>query len=92
MPGVPSFAEAGFPEVDVVTINGLVAPAATPSATMQRLHGAVMQALAQPELALRLTELGFDIIGSTPDGFADWIAAQLPKWAALVRAAGLRPE
>jgi tripartite-type tricarboxylate transporter receptor subunit TctC len=92
MPEVPSFAEAGFPTVDVVTINGLIAPAATPPAIVQRLHGAVMQALAQPDLTQRLIELGFDIIGSTPDGFADWTAAQLPKWAALVRAAGLRPE
>jgi tripartite-type tricarboxylate transporter receptor subunit TctC len=92
MPGVPSFAEAGFPEVDVVTVNGLVAPAGTPPGTVQRLHGAAVQALAQPDMASRLTELGFDVIGSTPEGFAGWIAEQLPKWAALVRAAGLRPE
>ncbi len=92
MPDVPSFAEAGFPAVDVVTINGLIAPAGTPPATVRRLNGAVLQALSDPELTQRLIELGFDIIGSTPEAFAAWTAAQLPKWDALVRTAGIRPE
>jgi tripartite-type tricarboxylate transporter receptor subunit TctC len=92
MPEVPSFAELGYPDVDVVTINGLLAPAATPPAAVERLQDAVRQTLAQPEMAQRLEELGFDVIASTPAAFADWIAAQLPKWAALVSTAGIRPE
>jgi tripartite-type tricarboxylate transporter receptor subunit TctC len=92
MPEVPSFAEAGFPAVDVVTINGLIAPAGTPPAIIQRVNAAVVQALRQPELAQRLIELGFEIIGGTPEHFADWTTAQLPKWDQLVRSAGIRPE
>jgi tripartite-type tricarboxylate transporter receptor subunit TctC len=92
MPEIASFAELGYPDVDVVTINGLLAPAATPPATVERLQGAVRRALAQPEMAQRLEELGFEVIASTPEAFAEWIATQLPKWATLVRTAGIRPE
>ncbi|MCO6419576.1 tripartite tricarboxylate transporter substrate binding protein [Siccirubricoccus sp. KC 17139] len=92
MPEVPSFAEAGFPEVDVVTINGLIAPARTPPAVVQQINAAMLQALREPELEQRLLELGFEIVASTPEEFAGWTAQQLPKWEALVRSAGIRPE
>ncbi|MFC7542525.1 hypothetical protein ACFQU2_27850 [Siccirubricoccus deserti] len=59
---------------------------------IRRLNAAVVQALRQPDLAQRLTELGFEIIGGTPEEFAAWTAAQLPKWDALVRTAAIRPE
>ncbi|WP_149541258.1 tripartite tricarboxylate transporter substrate binding protein [Siccirubricoccus phaeus] len=92
MPEVPSFAEAGYPEVDVVTINGLIAPARTPPAVVQQINAAVVQALREQELEQRLLELGFEIAASTPEEFAAWIGQQLPKWDSLVRRAGIRPE
>lgn len=91
MPDVVSFAEAGYPAVDMVTSNGLVAPAGTPAALIRRINAAVNRALANDaELKERFAGLGLEAIGGTPEQFRDWIGRELPKWAALVRQANIQ--
>jgi len=92
MPDVMTFTEAGYPMVDAVTINGIVAPPGTPADYVQRLNATVQKALKNPELQAKITEQGFNIAGGTPDEFAAWIKAEIPKWAKVVKDAGLRPE
>jgi tripartite-type tricarboxylate transporter receptor subunit TctC len=92
MPELMTFSEAGFPSVDSATINGLLAPAGTPRDYVQRLNGAVQRALKSKELQTRLSDLGFEIAGGTPEEFARWIQGEIPKWNRVVKAAGVKIE
>ncbi len=88
MPDLPTVAEQGLPGFEATTWHGLVAPAATPPAVIAALHDATVQALHDPGLAKTLTELGVDIASSTPEEFAKYITAEIPKWTAVVKASG----
>jgi tripartite-type tricarboxylate transporter receptor subunit TctC len=93
MPDVMSFAEAGYPAVDMVTSNGIVAPAGTPPEIIQRINAAVNKALgASPELKQQFAGLGLDAVGGSPEQFRDWIGRELPKWARLVKQADIKAE
>ena len=61
------------------------APAAVSPAVVERLNGAVVQALATPDVRTRFTEQGSEIVGSTPEAFAAWIRAEGAKWGRIVR-------
>jgi tripartite-type tricarboxylate transporter receptor subunit TctC len=69
--------------------NGLMAPAGTPAAEVDRLHAAVAQALAEPAVRAELTALGVSIQVTTPAEFAGALAEDIAAWARIVRAAGL---
>jgi tripartite-type tricarboxylate transporter receptor subunit TctC len=93
MPNVPTFTEAGYPAVDMVTTNGIVAPPGTPDAIVERVNHAVVHALAtDKELQKRFDELGLEPLGGTPQDFARWIDSQLDKWVALVQQAGIKVD
>ena len=92
MPDVMSFAEAGYPAVDMVTSNGMVAPAGTPPEVLQRINAAVNKALASPEVKQQFATLGLEAVGGTPEQFRAWIAREIPKWADLAKKANLRAE
>jgi tripartite-type tricarboxylate transporter receptor subunit TctC len=88
LPDLPTVAEQGLPGFEATTWHGLVAPAATPPAVVARLHDATVAALRDPALAKSLADLGVDISGSTPEEFARYITAEIPKWTAVVKASG----
>jgi tripartite-type tricarboxylate transporter receptor subunit TctC len=88
LPDLPTVAEQGLPGFEAATWHGLVAPAATPPAVVARLHEATVTALHDPALAKSLADLGVDISGSTPEEFARYITAEIPKWTAVVKASG----
>jgi len=92
MPEVPTFIESGFPGVDAVTINGLVAPAGTPPDYVMRVNAAVNKALKTKELQDKMVEQGFSLAGGTPDEFTAWIRTEIPKWNKVVKDAGLKME
>ena len=90
LPEVPTVAELGIPGFDATTWHGLVAPAGTPQAVIETLHRATVTALADPEVRKSLGELGVDIAGSSPEEFAAYIKSEIPKWRAVVAAAGAK--
>jgi tripartite-type tricarboxylate transporter receptor subunit TctC len=92
MPEVPTFAQAGFPGVDAVTINGIIAPMGTSGDYVQRLNAAVRQALRNPELEGKMSEQGFEAAGGSPEEFAAWIRTQIPKWHKIIKDAGIQME
>jgi tripartite-type tricarboxylate transporter receptor subunit TctC len=92
LPEVPTVAEQGLPGFEASTWHGLVAPSATPAAVIATLHKAMSQALADPEVVKSLTNLGVDITPSTPAEFERYIAAEIPKWTAIVKASGAKIE
>ncbi|MDB5414161.1 MAG: hypothetical protein JWR10_2496, partial [Rubritepida sp.] len=87
-PDIPTFNEQGVPGYEISGWSGLVAPAATPPAIIERLHTSVRNALRQPLLMQRLDELGLLAIGDTPAEFGTVIAQDLTKWREVVRASG----
>ena len=92
LPEVPTIAESGLPEYESGSWYGILAPAGTPRAVIDKLHGGIVKALKQPEVAKRLAAEGAEVIGSTPDEFGAHIKAEVARVAAIVRAAGIRPE
>ena len=88
LPELPTVAEQGLPGFEATTWHGLVAPAGTPAAVIDALHGATVKALRDPAVVKSLTDLGVEIAPSTPDEFAKYITAEIPKWAAVVKASG----
>src|SRR4029077_6609736 len=88
MPDLPTVAESGLPGFDATTWHGLVAPAGTPRDAIETLHGATVEALKVPETQKRLADLGVEIAGSSPEEFAAYIKSEIPKWTAVVKAAG----
>jgi tripartite-type tricarboxylate transporter receptor subunit TctC len=92
VPEVATIAESGLPGFEASAWYGLLAPAATPRAIVERIHSEVVRALRLPEVEKRLRGEAFDIPADTPDEFAAVIRAELAKWAPIVKEAGIRPE
>ena len=91
-PDVPTIAESGFPGFEARSWFGVLAPANTPKPIIRRLHDDVVKSLRQPDVKQRLTAIGFDIVGSTPDEFAAYIKSEIKKWEKVVKASGAKPE
>ena len=92
LPELPTLDESGLRGYQIVGWNGLFVPTGTPPAIVTRLHSAVVGALALPDVKERLTIMGADGVGDTPQHFAAFIKAEIPKWAQVVKAAGLKIE
>ena len=88
LPDLPTMDEAGLPGFDASTWHGLVAPAGTPPDIIEALHEAAVKALHDPEVQSSLGKLGVDIVGDTPQEFAAYIKAEIPKWTAIVKTSG----
>ena len=92
LPAVPTVMESGLSGYEAGTWYGLLAPAATPPAIINRLHAQTVRALADEEVRRRLVEEGLDPVGSTPAEFAAYIRAEMTKWAGVIKAAGVVAE
>jgi len=92
MPDVPTVAESGLPGFEGGAWYGLLAPAATPRAIVDRLNVELLRILKSPDIQQRLRNEAYNIIADTPDQFASAIRAELAKWAPIVKQAGLRAE
>jgi tripartite-type tricarboxylate transporter receptor subunit TctC len=91
-PDIPSLAEAGLKGYDVSTWHGLVAPAGTPPAIINRLHDEVVKALASPAVQKSFSEGGIIAVSSTPEQFAAYTKSELIRWRAIVKATGVTLE
>jgi tripartite-type tricarboxylate transporter receptor subunit TctC len=89
-PDLPTMAESGFPGFEAVPWFGLMAPAGTPAAIVERLHRETVRVLALPDIRKKFDELGLDIVGSSPAEFASLIKAEIPQWAKVIREAGIK--
>jgi tripartite-type tricarboxylate transporter receptor subunit TctC len=92
LPDIPTMDEAGLPGFEATTWHGLVAPAGTPPAIIDTLHGALVAALADPDVKTKLAALGVDIGSDSSAEFSAYIKAEIPKWAAIIKASGAKVE
>lgn len=88
LPDIPTIAESGFPGFAATAWHGVFVPAGTPKAVVDKLHGAIVRALADPDAKEKLTALGFEIVGSSPAEFSAFISAELRQWGPVVKASG----
>jgi len=91
VPGVPAVSEF-FPQFEAQSWVGLLAPARTPRAIVQRLNAEVNTLLAMPEQKERFTALGYAVVGNTPEQFGAWIRDETEKWGKLIRERGITAE
>lgn len=92
LPDVPTMAEQGFPEVEVLNWQGLVGPKGLPPELIATLGQACNKALAEPEVREKITGQGNEVMGGTPEQFAALIRAESPRWGKVVRDARITPE
>ena len=92
MPDVPAITDAGVTGFEVSTWYGLLAPAATPRAIVERINAELVRILALPEVRERLAAEAFELPADTPEQFAALIKAELVKWARVVKETGARAD
>jgi tripartite-type tricarboxylate transporter receptor subunit TctC len=92
LPEIPTIAESGLPGFEVSAWYGLLAPAGTPRAILDRLNGEAMRILKLPDVQRRLQNEAFETPADTPEGMAAVIRAELSKWASVVKEAGIKPQ
>ena len=91
-PNLPSFAELGYPKVEVLNWQGFIAPAGTPKPIIDILNKAANEALKDPQLRELMLSQGNEIGGGTPAEFAALIKSEAAKWSAVVKAGNIKPE
>jgi tripartite-type tricarboxylate transporter receptor subunit TctC len=91
-PDVPTMAEAGLPGYDTSTWGGVLAPAGTPAAIVNKLNAEINKALADPAVKNNLAQMGIDTVTESPQYFAAFIQTEMVKWAQVAKNANIRPE
>jgi tripartite-type tricarboxylate transporter receptor subunit TctC len=92
LPNVPTIDEAGIKGFEATTWHGIVAPAGTPKPIIDILHAALVETLKDPGVRHSLDELGVDVATDSPEQFAAYIHAEIPKWAAVIKVSGAHVE
>jgi tripartite-type tricarboxylate transporter receptor subunit TctC len=91
-PDVPTIGESAVKGYEVYEWNGLFVPAGTPAEITGRLHAAIRDVMALPEVKERFDALGSRIVASSPEEFRKFLAAERTRWAETVKAAGIKKE
>ncbi len=92
LPGVPTMAEAGYPEVQVEDWLGFLAPAGTARDIIALLHREIVTITQSPDMKERMAALGFAPVGNTPEEFAAQIRTELETRAKIIRDAGIKAQ
>jgi tripartite-type tricarboxylate transporter receptor subunit TctC len=92
LPDVPTMIEGGVPDMVAVSWTGLVAPPRTPPAIVARLNRDMNAVLKSDAMIAALRKLGSDPIGGTPQDFRSLLAAEAPKWLAVVNSSGIKVD
>jgi tripartite-type tricarboxylate transporter receptor subunit TctC len=90
LPQTPAIAESGFPDFDVAAVYGFFAPARTPPHIVTRLNRELLAILDKPDVRERLSALGLEPIGSTPEAHAAHIKAEFARWTPIIKATGMK--
>lgn len=92
LPNLPSMQEAGVPEFDITSWNGVFGPARMPPEVTARLNKELAAIATDPEITKKLAEIGFDAFTQTPDELGAFVKAQLANWARMIKEAGIEPQ
>jgi tripartite-type tricarboxylate transporter receptor subunit TctC len=89
---VPAVGEAGFPGLVVTSWQAVAAPAKTPPAIVARLSDATVKALRSPDIAERMSQIGFDVVASSSEEFGKFMRAEVDRWTQVVNKGGIKPD
>jgi tripartite-type tricarboxylate transporter receptor subunit TctC len=92
MPEVPTIAESGLKDYDVVVWLGVMAPAGTPGPVVEKLNSAIVQALKDKDIVEKLAEVDMKVFASSPEQFGTFIKQERAKWDPIVKASGAQIE
>jgi len=91
-PDVPTMQEAGVPDFEVDSWYGMLVPAKTPKAIIDKLNKALNTVLAEPAIRAQLLEQGAEAVGGTPEALGKLITAEIPKWVKLAKDANIKAD
>ncbi len=91
LPEVPTVAESGFPGYELTEWQGLVAPANTPAAIVERVNAAIKTVIAQPDVAARFREMGFEYLPLSVSEFTRYVGQEQAKFAEVIEQAKIKP-
>jgi tripartite-type tricarboxylate transporter receptor subunit TctC len=89
-PDIPTIAEAGVPGYDTSSWFAFFVPAKTPDDVVRKMHADTVAVLREPPIKAKLDQLGFVIVGSTPDELGAHLRAEMEKWGPVIKAANIR--
>jgi tripartite-type tricarboxylate transporter receptor subunit TctC len=92
LPEVPTMAEAGFPNQEADTMQGVLAPARTPKPILDLLHREIAKIVHEPDVQEKIAALGFAAVGNSPEEFSAHIKAEIAKWAQVIKQANIHIE
>lgn len=90
VPNVPTMAEAGVPGLEVFSWQAFVAPKGLPANVKARLQPALIAAIKHPDVVKRFNEIGFEVVGNSPEEFNKFLTEELARWKQVVDAGGIR--
>jgi tripartite-type tricarboxylate transporter receptor subunit TctC len=91
-PDVPTLIEQGYPEVVALSWIGFLAPAGTPRPIIDRYHREIVRIVNLPDIKAQLQKMEFDVVAGTPEQFAAWIQAEIPRWGKVIKSTGAKAE
>ena len=92
MPDVPTLSESGYPDFEVLSFFGVLAPAGTPPEIVNKLSSEIQKIMHDPEMQAKFQGMGAKPIGSTPEEFAQFITVERDKWATVIKDANITIE
>ena len=92
LPDVPTMKELGLDQLSLEFWDGVWAPAGVPADIVEKLNAAINAALQSPEMVASMKQLGFESRIGSPQDFAAFVAAEIPRWTAVVKASGVQPQ
>jgi len=91
-PELPTLAESGLPGFETTSWHGMLAPARTPKAVVNRIHAELVKTLTQPDVKAIFANQGMDVVAGTQEEFAAYIRSETAKWTKVIKAIGIKPE
>jgi tripartite-type tricarboxylate transporter receptor subunit TctC len=92
LPDIPTIAESGYQDFEVVSWWGVLTPAAVPKDIIGKLHAEIIKVLASPEIKTKFADQGADVASDTPEQFAAYIKSEIAKWGKLIKELGVKSE
>jgi tripartite-type tricarboxylate transporter receptor subunit TctC len=92
IPQLPTMEESGFRGFETTSWFGLLAPGGTPAPIVRKIHLETVRVLLLPDVRAKISDLGMQVIGNTPDEFAAAIKAELPRWAKVIKETGIKAD
>jgi tripartite-type tricarboxylate transporter receptor subunit TctC len=91
-PDVPTLAESGFKDFEATSWIGFLTAAGTPRPIIDRYHRELVKILTSPDVQQKLHDMEFEVVASSPEQFAAWIRAEIPRWGEVIKATGAKAE